>query len=193
MPPDYPTHFAKRYTLPPRITLSTYYYPLYGGYQSGSSLLLFLNSTHALTWSLTAWNGKNLPDFLRFVGVIQCAPSDVHPTPMPTSRRPSQVELQYFSSACFFFLEESCCLLKASIPYIKCYEEDFLLSILTLLPLQDYQMSSNSIYRTGCTCPTVHHDHFAYVHYNMLQHKLNSSKSGFIQLENKFLSQRWPQ
>jgi hypothetical protein len=58
---------------------------------------------------------------------------------------------------------------------LKCSEEDFSLSISTLQETQDYQMSSNSVYRKGCKCPTVPPENFKYIHYNMLEDKLKST------------------
>jgi hypothetical protein len=47
-------------------------------------------------------------------------------------------------------------------------------------------MSSNSVYRKGCKCPTVPPENFKYIHYNMLEDKLKSTANNLIQLENKF-------
>lgn len=123
----YPPEFAKRWIPPPGHDRATYYYPLYAGYHAPNVPVLFDNPMHALTWSVTrfkkdgicnAWIGQTLPDFLRFVGVIQCAPTDLCPIPMPTNHRVSKVEAHYFAPVSSFLLSETMAIQQSAIPYV---------------------------------------------------------------------------
>jgi hypothetical protein len=187
----YPSHFAKRWTHPS--TKTVLYYPLYGGYHSSNCPVLFANPMHAMTWAITrfkkdgicnAWAGKTLPDFLHFVGVFKCDQSEVSEIDIPVYSRSSKIEKDYFSIVSFYALLDTD--LQSSVLYLKCRQEDFTLCMSTLQDVQDYHMSSNSIYRKGHKCPTVSPDNFKYIHYKMLEDKLNSAANHFIQLENKF-------
>lgn len=190
------SHKRKKITFTPQTTTkSPMYYPLYGGYMSSDSPILFKQPSYALAWSLTrfkrdglgnAWHGTELPLWMRYVGLIYFEEEHLTKIPLPYSHRKSQLEHHYFSSVDFYLLNSSSTT-GSSSQYIMADQEVFDSCLNTLHPFQDYQMSSTSLYIRGQKCPIHPKTSFSNCKSTFLDDKLAATTSGFIQVEKKFI------
>ena len=118
---------------------------------------------------------------IRFVGTVHVDMQNLKSMPLPANR-PSQIESASFSGVVFCGIHNLNELQDAS--YTKLPESLFLWCCSSLKDLSDFQMSSNSIYRAECTCPTSDADEHYFCHLPFLASK-NSSVTKFILMERK--------
>jgi hypothetical protein len=142
---------------PATASTSAYYYPLYSGWMFPPFPYLFEQPSQALTWSLSRfkqdglsniWGADHYPEFMHFVGKVVVPVASIEATEQTT--RGSQVEKLYYSKVEFYKCTDPS--MVHSTTYLRCSDILFMKCCSSLRNIQDYQMSSNSIYRSNKVC-----------------------------------------
>ncbi len=130
-----------------------FYYPMYCGWEFPNFPYFFDKPTHAACWAISrfkrdglgnCWGSDMLPFFLKFVGRASIKNKDIHPVISPCFK--SEIEYRFFAGVDFHQIEE-----ESVITDVDCVElsaNTYQQCIQGFKCKQDYQLSSNSIYKS---------------------------------------------
>jgi len=167
------------------LNTSTFFYPLYTGWEFLPSPYLFKQPGQALAYALAkfkhdglsnTWGPNCYPGFIKHVGQVKVPTSEVTAICWKTK---STIEKSYFSRVNFFEYDGP--LDKSSHTYVMVSESLFNLCASSMKNSQDYLLSSNSIFRSGASCPTSNLSSVLISTSPFLDNKLSSG--GYIQIE----------
>ena len=152
--------------------------------------MLFTSVAGALTWYLTrlirdgvVWNWEEPPHLLKCVGAVAVSPSNVEPISIPVRNgsRLSQKESTFFSEVEFFAPVDSS-LTSSLADYMTCRDSMYHMCASGLNPMADYQLSSNSTYKSNRKCASALSDDLYFMHSVVLS-SLRAQGGPFIRLE----------
>jgi hypothetical protein len=180
---------------------SNFFYPLYSGWQFPTYPYFFKQPAHAACWAISrfkrdglgnSWGADKYPSFLQFVGTVSVKNSNIHPVISPTYR--SEIEYRFFLGV-EFYLPKKEYIIFSDTNYVQLSTNTFYQCTQGFKCAQDYQLSSNSIYKSRvmyyCSCITSnivpeHSGHYA------IEQKLASSKDGLVMFEKLFKYMKSP-
>lgn len=130
-----------------------FYYPLYSGWEFPKYPYFFNKPAHAACWAISrfkrdglgiCWGADMLPFFLKFVGTASVKYTDIHPVISPTFK--SEIEYRFFSGVHFHQIKEESVI--TDVNYVELSTNTYNQCIQGFKWKQDYQLSSNSIYKS---------------------------------------------
>ena len=171
--------------------ISFYYYPVYSGWQFPDQPYLFKEPAQAICYGLfkfkqdglsNMWGADVYPSFARHIGQVSIPPGQASLLSVQSRKVKSSIEKKYFSAVAFHHWSGS--LTKDNHNYVNSSDSMFDACCKTMKPTQDYFLSSNSVFRSGTSCPTSSSADVLPGRSNFLDNKLASG--GYMQIEKKF-------